>query len=108
MITGRRRSVIFFTVFGICLVAIAVGLNDSDRLLHTIDQVLRAGSAGPRFRRGARTRVNLAELTAECVALARTRFHLDEDVLTFDQRIEAESAVVLGDPDELKAAVWNL
>ena len=144
MISGRRRSVIFFTVFGICLVAIAVALNvswivlnwrmgvlailgvilfcliiagmvlntiflvreirrneqhdsflnavthelktpvasirlylqtlqtreldaekrhefyrimleDSDRLLHTIEQVLRAGSARSRFRREART-----------------------------------------------------
>src|SRR5688500_19193141 len=27
MISGRRRSVIFFTIFGICLVAIAVALN---------------------------------------------------------------------------------
>ena len=27
MVSGRRRSVIFFTVFGICLVAIAVALN---------------------------------------------------------------------------------
>ncbi len=29
MLSGRRRSVIFFTVFGICLVAIAVALNVS-------------------------------------------------------------------------------
>jgi two-component system sensor histidine kinase SenX3 len=29
MITGRRRSVIFFTVFGICLIAVAVALNVS-------------------------------------------------------------------------------
>ena len=29
MISGRRRQVIFFTVFGICLVAIAVTLNIS-------------------------------------------------------------------------------
>ena len=29
MITGRRRSVILFTVVGICLVAIAVALNVS-------------------------------------------------------------------------------
>ena len=27
MIRGRRRSIIFFTVLGICLVAIAVTLN---------------------------------------------------------------------------------
>ncbi len=197
MITGRRRSVIFFTVFGICLVAIAIGLNvswvllnwrmgilavlgfvfflliiagmvlntiflvreirrneqhdsfinavthelktpvasirlylqtlqtreldpgkrqdfyrimleDSDRLLHTIDQVLRAGSAGPRFRRGARTRVDLAELARETVALARTRFHVQDDLLMYEDRARAGSAVVLGDPDELKAALWNL
>ena len=29
MISGRRRSIIFFTVFGICLVALAVALNVS-------------------------------------------------------------------------------
>jgi len=29
MISGRRKQVIFFTVFGICLVAIAVTLNIS-------------------------------------------------------------------------------
>lgn len=197
MITGRRRSVIFFTVFGICLVAIAVALNvswvllnwrmgvlailgvifflliiagmvlntiflvreirrneqhdsfinavthelktpvasirlylqtlqtrdldperrqtfygimleDSDRLLHTIDQVLRAGNAGARFRRGTRARVDLAELVKETVALARTRFHVEEDLLTFDDRVPTGAAIVLGDPDELKAAVWNL
>ena len=34
MIAGRRRSVIFFTVFGICLVAIAVALNVSWVLLN--------------------------------------------------------------------------
>ena len=166
MISGRRRSVIFFTVLGICLVALAVTLNvswivlnwrrgvlailgvifflliiagmvlntiflvreirrneqhdsfinavthelktpvasirlylqtlqtreldeakrrefyrimleDSDRLLHTIEQVLRAGSAGSRLRRSARARVDLAEITRECVALARTRFRLE-------------------------------
>ena len=148
MISGRRRSVIFFTVLGVCLVALAVTLNiswvvlnwrralllvlgivlfipiiagmvlntiflvreirrneqhdsfinavthelktpvasirlylqtlqsreldeekrrefyrimleDSDRLLHTIEQVLRAGSSGSRWRRISRTRLDL-------------------------------------------------
>ena len=45
-------------------------LEDSDRLLHTIDQVLRAGSAGSRLRRRMHTHVNLAEITRESVALA--------------------------------------
>ncbi len=197
MISGRRRSVIFFTVFGICLVALAVTLNiswivlnwyqgvlvvlglvlflpiiagmvlntiflvreikrneqhdsfinavthelktpvasirlylqtlqtrdlpdekrrefyrimleDSDRLLQTIDQVLNAGSTGSRWRRLARTRLDLGEIALECVALARTRFHLGEDALVFENRITSGKPIVLGDVDELKAAIWNL
>lgn len=83
-------------------------LEDSDRLLHTIDQVLRAGSSGPRFRRGARARVDLPELLRDTVALARTRFRIPDEGLTLEDRSAPGAAVVLGDPDELKAAVWNL
>ena len=197
MISGRRRSVIFFTVLGICLVAVAVTLNiswivlnwrlgvlavlgvvffllliagmvlntiflvreirrneqhdsfinavthelktpvasirlylqtlqsrdldearrrefyrimleDSDRLLHTIEQVLRAGSTGSRLRRIARARVNLGEIARECVELARTRFHLDPEALAYEQRVAGEHPMVIGDPEELRAAVWNL
>jgi signal transduction histidine kinase len=197
MVSGRRRSVIFFTVLGICLVALAVTLNvswvvlnwrrgvlavlgviffllliagvvlntiflvreirrneqhdsfinavthelktpvasirlylqtlqtrdldepkrrefyrimldDSDRLLHTIDQVLRAGSSGSRWPRMTRTRVDLGEVAVECVELARTRFHLSPDALVYDEHVRDGRPVVIGDPDELKAAVWNL
>ena len=197
MISGRRRSVIFFTVFGICLVALTVTLNvswivlnwrmgvlailgvifflliiaglvlntiflvreirrneqhdsfinavthelktpvasirlylqtlqareldeakrqefyrimleDSDRLLHTIEQVLRAGSVGSRLGRRSRTRVDLDEMARECVILARTRFHLDEEALSYTSRLGRGPATVLGDPEELKAALWNL
>ena len=197
MITGRRRSVIFFTVLGICLVALAVTLNvswvvlnwrrgvlailgviffilliagmvlntiflvreirrneqhdsfinavthelktpvasirlylqtlqtrelddgkrrefyrimleDSDRLLQTIDQVLRAGSAGSRFRRIVRSRVDLGDVARECVELARTRFHLPPESLAYEERVAGERPLVLGDYEELKAAVWNL
>jgi signal transduction histidine kinase len=197
MISGRRRSVIFFTVLGICLVGLALALNvswvvlnwrrtalavfgliffllliagvvlntiflvreirrneqhdsfinavthelktpvasirlylqtlqtrelddekrrefyrimleDSDRLLQTIEQVLRAGSTGSRWRRIARADVDLAEISRECVELARTRYHLDADALGFEQRVGAEAPLVVGDPDELKAAISNL
>ena len=196
MVSGRRRSVIFFTVLGVCLVAIAVALNvgwvvinwrsgvlalvglffflaliaglvlnviflvreirrneqhdsfinavthelktpvasirlylqtlqtrdldeakrrefyqimleDSDRLLHTIEQVLRAGSTQSQFRRIDQVKVDLTELARECVSLAKTRFHLPDTALTFSAST-AGPALVLGDPDELKAAVWNL
>ena len=82
-------------------------LEDSDRLLHTIEQVLRAGSTRSRFRREVRSRVDLADVAHECVELARTRFHLDEESLAFENRAGA-AATVLGNVEELKAAVWNL
>src|SRR4029078_9147991 len=44
---GRRRELYRIT------------LEDSDRLLHTIDQVLRAGATGSILRRGARMRLDL-------------------------------------------------
>jgi len=83
-------------------------LEDSDRLLHTIEQVLRAGSVGSRLRRASRMRVDLAEVARESVELARTRFRLDSESLAYEERISTRRAVVTGDPDELKAAVWNL
>ena len=81
-------------------------LDDSDRLLHTIDQVLRAGATGSILRRSARVRLDLAQIARECVELARTRFHLGPDALEFVQH--TNDTMVLGDSEELKAAVWNL
>ena len=83
-----------------------VMLEDSDRLLHTIDQVLLAGSTGSVLRRSAKARLDLATIARECVQLARTRFHLGDDALQYVER--ASPAMVLGDADELRAAVWNL
>ena len=82
-------------------------LDDSDRLLHTIDQVLRAGGTQSQFRRIAQLRVDLGEIADECISLARTRFHLSDDALSYQRRTDGP-AIVVGDADELKAAVWNL
>jgi len=83
-----------------------VMLEDSDRLLHTIDQVLLAGATGSILRRSAKTQLDLAQIARECVELARTRFHLGDEALEYVER--TSGAIVLGDADELKAAVWNL
>jgi signal transduction histidine kinase len=48
----------------------------------------------------------MGQVAGECVELARTRFHLDERSLAFENH--AASPVVLGNAEELKAAVWNL
>jgi signal transduction histidine kinase len=81
-------------------------LDDSDRLLHTIDQVLRAGATGSILRRSAKARLDLGQIARECVELARTRFHLGPEALEYVEH--TGNAIVLGDSEELKAAVWNL
>lgn len=84
-----------------------VMLDDSDRLMQTIEQVLRTGQAG---RASAhRERVNLRALAEECVALTRTRRHLTEAQLHLlplgpDERLPE----AMGDPEDLRVAILNL
>jgi signal transduction histidine kinase len=86
-----------------------VMLADSDRLQNTIEQVLRAGTTGRTGRHLNSSRIDLAELVRDCLALAGRRHHLPEDALHYTESIPAgESATVIGDLDELKAAVSNL
>jgi two-component system, OmpR family, sensor histidine kinase SenX3 len=87
----------------------AVMLEDTDRLLGTIDQVLRAGHVGARLRHAHRAPVDFSALVRDCVALARTRHHLPDAALTYRESLANDSTPrVLGDEDELKAAVSNL
>jgi two-component system sensor histidine kinase SenX3 len=81
-----------------------VMLADSDRLIHTIDQVLRAGQAKSLRKHRNREVINLGALAAECVTLARIRHHLPETALHY----ESADVSVRGDADELKAAITNL
>jgi signal transduction histidine kinase len=83
-------------------------LEDSDRLLGTIEQVLRAGQLGARVRRAGYGAVDLSALVEECVSLARTRYRLGPDALTYRDLSNREHTYVLGDEDELKAVVSNL
>jgi signal transduction histidine kinase len=86
-----------------------VMLDDCDRLLHTVEQVLRASRTGHRRRYIHKTVIDLGELTRECLELARTRTHLDEKTLRFVESLDrGESAMILGDTDELRAAISNL
>ena len=86
-----------------------VMLEDSERLLGTIDQVLRAGQLGARRKqRGGHTAVDLNALVSAYVSLARTRHHLEPDALTYRPPGADGPHVVLGDEDELEAVVSNL
>ena len=84
-------------------------LDDCDRLLRTVEQALRASRTGHRRRHIHKTMIDLGELTRECLELARTRTHLDEKALRFVESPDrGQRAMVLGDSDELRAAVSNL
>ncbi len=85
-----------------------VMLADNDRLMKTVEQVLRAGHAGVRRRAIAKTNVDLSEIVEECVSIARTRYNLDPQSLSYTESLNGEAARVLGDADELRAAVTNL
>src|SRR5678815_2234481 len=49
-------------------------LADSDRLLHTVEQVLRAGRTGHRRRRISNSVVSLSEIVRECLEITRVRY----------------------------------
>ncbi|HKE55301.1 MAG TPA: HAMP domain-containing sensor histidine kinase [Pyrinomonadaceae bacterium] len=83
-------------------------LADSDRLLKTVEQVLRAGRAGVRRRRITRSVVNLGDMVRECLELTKVRYGLNESNLMYFESPDASSAKVAGDIDELRAAFSNL
>ncbi|HET9479756.1 MAG TPA: HAMP domain-containing sensor histidine kinase [Pyrinomonadaceae bacterium] len=83
-------------------------LADSDRLLKTIEQVLRASRTRHRQRRIAMSVINLSEMVRECLELARVQYGLSETHLIYTESPEASNARVSGDIDELRAAFANL
>ena len=84
-------------------------LADSDRLLGTIEQVLRTGRMAPGNRPLNLTRFDFGELVQECLALARTRHHLPPEAVNYAETLgNGGRPMVMGDAEEIKAAVSNL
>jgi len=87
-------------------------LVDTDRLLQTVEQVLKAGAAAQKKSPGLRLPLKFDALVRECLDLARTRHHLQPDDLTYRESLGAgangSGARVVGDPEELRTAVSNL
>jgi signal transduction histidine kinase len=82
-------------------------LADSDRLLHTVEQVLRAGRASHRTQINASI-IDLRQMVNECVDLTRVQYNLDRDALRYTETLDEPRALVAGEPDELRAAFSNL
>jgi signal transduction histidine kinase len=85
-----------------------VMLADSDRLLQTVEQVLRAGQSGQRRRKLNLRKVDVGELASECVTLTRVRHNLDAGAVTFTESVNGERPQVKADAEELRVAISNL
>jgi two-component system, OmpR family, sensor histidine kinase SenX3 len=84
-------------------------LLDTERLMHTVEQVLKAGEAAQRKRPTQRLPLEFDSLVRECLDLARTRHHLPAKALDYTESLNgAGSAAVVGDPEDLRTAVSNL
>jgi two-component system sensor histidine kinase SenX3 len=80
-------------------------LSDSDRLLGTIEQILRTGRVGSSARKPHLAPMRLDELVTECVARARILHNIPPEFLKYEP---GRPLPILGDYDEVHAAVSNL
>ena len=86
----------------------SVMLEDSDWLLATVEQVLKAGELGQRTQNQVRLPVDLYLLVAECIEKTRARHHLEESAITLDEPERETPFVVRGNREELQSVVMNL
>ena len=83
-------------------------LDDTDRLLGTVEQVLKAGQAG--YKRATRVpvEVDFGRLVGECMDLARTRHRLQPEALHWQGAVNGREFKVHGDPEDLRTAISNI
>ncbi|MGA8029890.1 MAG: HAMP domain-containing sensor histidine kinase [Bryobacteraceae bacterium] len=80
-------------------------LDDSERLLSTIEQVLRTGRIGASSPKLNLSSVDLSAVVEECVERARTLHNLAAESLSYQIDLPVK---IQGDLDEVRAAVSNL
>jgi signal transduction histidine kinase len=83
-------------------------LHDTDRLLGTVEQVLRAGKLGMKRATQLQVELNFADLVRDCMDLARVRHHLQPEALRYEETVNGAGSQVVGDPEELRTAVSNV
>ena len=86
----------------------AIMRSDSDRLLATVEQVLKAGELGQRARQQNRVVVDIEALVAECISITRERYHLQPQQIELAPVPGQIYLRVMGIPEDLRTAVLNL
>ena len=86
-----------------------VMLEDTDRLMGTVEQVLRAAETVQKRGERSFAQVDVAAVMHECVEVARVRHHLGEDALAEkNHAVDAGESTVIGDAEDLRTAISNL
>ena len=83
-------------------------LSDSDRLLATVEQVLKAGQLGQRDRQQNRTLINLESLLSDCITITLQRHHLPSGSIILEPTPGAVRLFTLGIAEDLRTAVINV
>ena len=83
-------------------------LADSDRLLATVEQVLKAGQLGQKQRQQNRSLIDLEPLVRDCIDITLQRHHLSPDAITLEPVPGAVRLRVMGIAEDLRTAVLNL
>ena len=83
-------------------------LDDSDRLLATVEQVLKAGEVGQRGPDDVSIRVDMKMMVEACISVVTLRNHLAPEALTYVDETANTPTAVLGNPEDLRAAVMNV
>ena len=87
----------------------SVMLTDTDRLLHTVEQVLQAGRTGQRRRRIDRSVIDLGAVVQECIQTIQAQLNRSGGTIQYSERFDNGSRpLVVGDREELRVAVSNL
>lgn len=82
-------------------------LADSDRLLATVEQVLKAGEVGQRSRKQIQSELDMHSLVQEAIDTTLRRYHLAPETIQFESDTNT-SLLVRGNPDDLQTAVQNI
>ncbi len=81
--------------------------EDTERLIVTVDQVLRAAESKQRGEK-RRAPVQLASLAGECADEARRRYHLEPEQLAVSLTNDEDATSIMGDAEEMRVAITNL
>jgi two-component system sensor histidine kinase SenX3 len=82
-------------------------LEDTDRLIGTVEQVLKAGEARQASNKKNWQEIDFSGIVLETVDLTRLRHHLPPEALRFGIQPQ-EKLLLRGNPQELRTAVFNL